>query len=123
MQLNDIYDSEGLDGVENKKAFEKLPVQLKYFITSTQNQIVTKVKNRVKEQYGEIGLQDLVKTSGFRAISTNTRCGGVADSLHLYGCAVDFAKKGIFKDKFVKLCCNLQLIDSGRCWHVQLKRS
>lgn len=122
MELTDIYDKNGIDGKENEEAFNKLPVSLKYFISTTQNQIISRVKNRVKEQYGEIGLQDLVKTSGFRAVSVNNRYNGVVDSLHLFGCAVDFAKKGIFKDKFVKLCCNLQLIDSGKCWHVQLKR-
>lgn len=122
MKLYDVFDDAGTDGKDNKDAFDKLPVVLKYFIDSSQRQIVDKVKKKVVEQYGENGLNDLVKTSGFRSIKTNNRIGGVADSLHLFGCAVDFAKKGIFKDKFVKLCCNLQLIDSGRCWHVQYKR-
>lgn len=122
MNLNDVYDSFGQDGIDNKLAFDCLPVQLRYFIDSTQRQIVEKIKKKVVEQYGQIGLNDLRKTSGFRSIKTNSRCGGVVDSLHLFGCAVDFAKQGIFKDKFVKVCCNLQLIDSGSCWHVQLKR-
>ena len=122
MKLDDIYDNNGIHGIWNKEAFDKLPVTLRYFISSTQNTIVAKVKKKVVEQYGESGLADLYKTSGFRSFKANRDCGGVADSLHLYGCAVDFAKKGIFKDKFVELCCNLELIDSGKCWHVQLRR-
>lgn len=122
MNLYDVFDSVGIDGIDNKNAFDKLPVQLRYFIDSTQRQIVDRVKKKVEDLYGKDGIRDLVKTSGFRSIKTNTRCGGVADSLHLFGCAVDFAKKGIFKDKFIPLCCNLELIDSGACWHVQLKR-
>lgn len=122
MNLYDIYDKEGQDGLDNEKAFNKLPLSLRFFINSTQRQIVDRIKKKVVEQYGEDGLKDLFKTSGFRSLATNCRHNGVADSLHLFGCAVDFAKKGIFKEKFVKVCCNLELIDSNKCWHVQLKR-
>lgn len=122
MTLYEIYDSVGIDGESNKLAFDKLPVSLRYFIDCSQRQIVDRVKKKVVEVYGEDGLNDLRKTSGFRSIQTNNRCGGVADSLHLFGCAVDFAKIGRFKNEFIKVCCNLELIDSGKCWHVQLKR-
>lgn len=118
MEIYDDFDNY----MDNETAFNKLPVSLRYFIHSTQCQIVDKVKRKVIEKYGEDGLKSLVKTSGFRSVKTNSHVGGVADSLHIYGCAVDFAKVGIFKDKFVDLCCNLQLIDSGKCWHVQLRR-
>lgn len=122
MKLTDDYDSDGIDGVDNKKAFDKMPVSLRYFIHSQQNLLVDKVCKRVEAIYGEAGLQSLRKTSGFRSFRTNNRVGGVIDSLHLFGCAVDFAKEGIFKDKPIPVCCNLECIDSGKCWHVQLKR-
>lgn len=122
MKLDDVFDNYGSDGVDNKKGWDKLPTILKYFISSTQKMIVDKVKRKVFENYGQGGLKDLVKTSGYRSFSTNTRVGGVSDSLHLFGCAVDFGKVGIFKDKPIPVCCNLECIDSGKCWHVQLKR-
>lgn len=122
MRKEDIYDSEGINGKWNKEAFEKLPTMLRYFIESTQKLITEKVYRKVKEIYGEVGINDLCKTSGFRSHKTNTACGGVIDSLHLYGCAIDFAKRGIFIDNPIPVCCNLQCIDSGKCWHVQLMR-
>ncbi len=122
MLNTDIYDKNGIDGIDNEKAFNKLPVSLKFFISSTQKMIYDKVSKNVELKYGKSGLKDLLKTSGFRSISVNSRVGGVVDSLHLYGCAIDFAKIGIFKNKPIPVCCELQLIDSGKCWHVQLKR-
>lgn len=122
MRLEDDYDNVGIDGVSNKEAFERLPVSLRYFIHSQQNLLVDKVVRKVRSIYGEDGLKCLRKTSGFRSIQTNRRVGGVADSLHLFGCAVDFAKDGIFKEKPIPVCCNLECIDSGSCWHIQFKR-
>ena len=77
----------------------------------------------VVRRYGEAGLNDLVKTSGFRSISVNTRHRGVPDSLHLWGCAADFSNRGIFASQPIPVCPELQLIDSGDCWHVQFRRS
>lgn len=122
MKNTDIFDTEGQDGIDNEKAFNKMPLHLRYFIDSTQKMIFDKVSRKVKEVYGENGLRDLVKTSGFRSINTNIRNNGVSDSLHLFGCAIDFGKVGIFKDNPIPVCCNLECINSGRCWHVQLKR-
>lgn len=122
MKNDDIFDNVGSDGVDNKKAWDKLPRILKYFISSTQKMIFDKVSRRVKEKYGEGGLKDMVKTSGFRSISSNNRNHGVIDSLHLFGCAIDFGKVGIFKNNSIPVCCELECIDSGKCWHVQLKR-
>lgn len=122
MNLFDDFDLNGIDGIDNKKAFDRLPTQLKYFIHSTQRMIVEKVINKVKSVYGQNGLESLCKTSGFRSVSSNNRNGGVIDSLHLFGCAVDFAKIGIFKDNPIPVCCNLEVLDSGKCWHIQLKR-
>ena len=122
MKLEDVFDSQGADGQDNKKAFEKMPKILQYFVTSQQNLLTNKVRSSVEKKFGQSGLNDLVKTSGFRSHVTNSRHNGVADSLHLWGCAADFAKVGIFKTNFIPVCCNLQLIDSGDCWHVQFKR-
>lgn len=122
MNNDEIFDSVGIDGISNKKAWDKLPKILKYFISSTQKMIFDKVERNIIEKYGQSRLKDLVKTSGFRSIDTNSRVGGVPDSLHLYGCAIDFKKIGFFKDNPVPVCCELECIDSSRCWHVQLKR-
>ena len=122
MNLEDVFDSEGQDGKENKVAFEKMPRILQYFISSQQKLLVERVKKMVVRRYGEAGLNDLVKTSGFRSISVNSRYNGVSDSLHLWGCAADFAKCGIFSSQPIPVCHELQVIDSGDCWHVQFKR-
>lgn len=118
----DIYDKEGQDGIDNAAAFNAFPKIMQYFIVSQQNVLFQKVENNVRKKYGQAGVDSLVKTSGFRSRVTNARNGGVYDSLHLYGLAIDFAKTGIFKDKPIPVCCNLQLIDSGDCWHVQFSR-
>lgn len=122
MKNNEVFDSVGIDGISNQKSWNKLPKILKYFISSTQKMILDKVERNIKEKYGEDRLKDVVKTSGFRSFDTNSRVGGVADSLHLFGCAIDFGKVGFFKDKPIPVCCELECIDSGKCWHVQLKR-
>ena len=122
MKLEDIYDSEGKDGIENKAAFEKMPRILQYFISSQQKLLTERVKKMVVRRFGETGLNDLVKISGFRSISVNTRHNGVPDSLHLWGCASDFSKRGIFSTQPIPVCPELQVIDSGSCWHVQFRR-
>lgn len=122
MQLDDIYDSEGKDGIENKAAFEKMPRILQYFISSQQKLLVERVKKMVVRLYGETGLKDIHKTSGFRSVAVNTRHNGVPDSLHLWGCAADFAKYGRFASNPIPVCPELQVIDSGDCWHVQFRR-
>ena len=122
MKLDDIYDSEGKDGIENKAAFEKMPRILQYFISSQQKLLTERVKKMVVRRHGETGLKDLVKTSGFRSVSVNSRYNGVSDSLHLWGCAADFSKQGIFIRQSIPVCPELQVIDSGDCWHVQFRR-
>lgn len=122
MRNDDIFDKVGKDGEDNLKAWSRLPNCLKYFIRSQQNLLLDKVTRKVCELYGEDGIKSLLKTSGFRSIQTNNRNGGVADSLHLFGCATDFAKIGIFKDIPIPTCCDLECIDSGKCWHIQFKR-
>lgn len=122
MNLYDLYDKEGQDGIDNENAFNRLPTVLQYFVQSEHKILVQKVVNNVKQKFGEKGIASLVKSSGFRAHSTNSRHNGVPDSLHLVGLAVDFLKVGLFKDRPIPVCCNLQCIDSGKCWHIQFKR-
>lgn len=122
MKNDDIFDSFGSDGVDNQKGWNKLPLTLRYFITSNQNLLLDKIKRKVVEKYGEGGLESLVKTSGWRSVTVNSRVGGVPDSLHLFGLAMDFGKCGVFKDNPIPTCCNLECIDSGKCWHIQFKR-
>lgn len=122
MDLYELYDKQGQDGIDNEKAYNRLPMVLRYFIESEHKILIEKVVNNVRKHYGESGIKDLVKSSGFRAVVTNNRHHGVVDSLHLVGLAVDFLKVGRFKDKPIPVCCNLQCIDSGKCWHIQFKR-
>ena len=90
MKLEDLYDEEGQDGIDNKLAFNRLPTVFKYFIQSEHKILIDKIKNNVRLKYGEEGIKSLVKSSGFRAHSTNSRHNGVVDSLHLFGLAADF---------------------------------
>lgn len=119
MKNDDYFDSSNQLNVDG---WDKLPAVLKYFFGSQQNSIMDRVKREVRKRYGEDKLEDLVKTSGWRSVSGNSSVGGVADSLHLFGCAVDFAKKGFFANNPIPVCCDLQCIDSGKCWHVQFRR-
>lgn len=122
MLLDDVYDSQGQDGLDNKKAFEALPKHVQYFFSSMQHALCDRVKKEVVRKYGESGLVDLVKTSGYRSYATNTRHRGVSDSLHLVACAADFRKCGLFADNPIPVPSCLQCIDSGDCWHIQYKR-
>lgn len=127
MKQNLCYDNEtkypqsSMDS-ENEKVFNRFPSSLKYFIQSQHQLIYEKVKTMVIKEFGQDGLKSLVKSSGFRAPRLNNYVGGLHDSLHIWGCAIDFRKVGIFKDKPIPVCVNLECIDSGKCWHVQLKR-
>lgn len=127
MKQNLCYDNEtkyaqsSMDS-ENEKVFNRFPASLKYFIESQHKLIYEKVKTMVIKEFGQDGLKSLVKSSGFRAPRLNNYVGGVFDSLHIWGCAIDFRKVGIFKDKPIPVCSSLQCLDSGSCWHVQLKR-
>lgn len=120
MMLNsEVFDK---SNPQNVREWDRLPKIIKYFVDSNQKMIMDKIVRKVREKYGEAGIKDLVKSSGWRSDSGNRLVGGVANSLHLYGGAVDFLKVGIFKDTPIPTCCELQTIDSGKCWHVQLRR-
>lgn len=115
------YKDKKLD-TSNEVTFKRFPAVLRYFIQSQHNMIYQKVKTSVNKRFGEEGLKSLVKTSGFRSDLVNRTVGGVPSSLHLYGCAIDFKKVGIFKNQPIPVCESLEVIDSGKCWHIQIKR-
>jgi len=123
MKLSDVYDPEGQDGFSNRAAFETLPKPAQFFISSMQKQLTDRVERQCSKEFGIIGMGSLIKTSGFRSLDTNQRHRGAFNSLHLWGLAADFAKVGLFKDKFIKPCCgSIEVLNSGDCWHVQFKR-
>lgn len=122
MLLDEIYDSNGQDGLDNKEAFEILPKQYQYFFTSMQKALCQRIEKEVTRKFGIVGLGSLKKTSGFRSYRTNARHNGKSDSLHLVGAAADFSKYGIFAVDSIPVPSCLQCIDSGDCWHIQYKR-
>lgn len=122
MRNDEIYDSQGQDGIDNKKAFDRLPKIFKYFISTQQQIIFDKVCRNVAAIHSDSALKDIVKTSGFRSPVTTARHGGVSDSLHHFGLAIDFRKTGIFSDRPIPVCCDFECIDSGDVWHIQFKR-
>jgi hypothetical protein len=123
MKLLDIYDPSLQDGKDNKEAFEALPKTYQYFFSTMQKSLCERVERSVVKQYGIIGLQSLQKTSGFRSHKTNARWNGKSNSLHLIAAAADFRKCGIFSNNPIPVCSQLECIDSGKCWHIQFKRS
>jgi uncharacterized protein YcbK (DUF882 family) len=65
----------------------------------------------------------LVRTSGWRSIKVNTRCGGVSNSLHLIGAATDFRRVPgeppfVVADGFICLASG----SKHPVWHVAYKR-
>ena len=123
MEWNNIYDAEGQDGKENKKAYEELPRIMQYFISSQQKQLSERIINGVRRKYGEAGVKALVKTSGFRSPSVTSRHHGVSNSLHHFGLAIDVRKCNPFlHDRPFEPCELVQVVDSGDVWHIQFKR-
>ena len=99
MELGQPYDDQGQDGKDNKAAWEKLPAVYQYFYSTQQKSIDDRVRRAVFEKYGQQGLDDLRKVSGWRCFLVNKRVGGVGDSAHLFAAAVDYAKFGIFRNQ------------------------
>ena len=108
------YDCQGVDGSENKKAFESLPSCLRLAIKEAQNTINQAVRAANSGR-------KIQSTSGFRAPTVNTRVGGVVNSLHLWGFARDFRFFADEPEPF-KVPDFLECIKSKGCWHAQYKR-
>lgn len=67
----------------NKLVYERLPL----FYQNMIKQWINLLKKCVNSIFFGCEIRF---TSGFRSPQVNTKCGGVVDSLHLYGLAVDF---------------------------------
>lgn len=117
MILGQAYDDQGKDGQDNQAAWERLPPVYQYFFTTQQKSIDERVRRAVFEKFGQAGLDDLRKVSGWRSHVVNKRVGGVADSAHLIAAAVDYAKFGIFRSQPIPVPSCLVCI-SSRGWHV-----
>lgn len=82
--LKDIYvydDSEP----SNCEAFKRLPSFYQQYITDKHCEL----RNYVFSVFKNTKYKPLF-TSGFRSSAVNKKVGGVSDSLHLYGLAIDF---------------------------------
>lgn len=82
--LKDIYVYDNSEP-SNCEAFKRLPSFYQQYITDKhcelRNYVISILKNT---KYNPLF------TSGFRSLAVNKKVGGVSDSLHLYGLAIDF---------------------------------
>ena len=76
-----VYDN---SEPSNCEAWKRLPSFYQEFITNMHNDLVNCAVDIFKDKYC------VEVTSGFRSPAVNKRVGGVADSLHLHGLAIDF---------------------------------
>jgi len=126
MLNTDIFDNEGVDGEYNRKDWARLSTQHKYFYTTIQKAMFDKIVKANLQAYGkEYGYEEveksLRKSSGWRSPFVTQRHGGQINSRHHHASAIDILKFGIFAVNKPASCCGLVLIDSGKCWHYQLK--
>lgn len=77
-----VYDS---DEPSNCETFKRLPAFYQDYICDKHNTL----RNVVYMLCRSVNVKP-VFTSGFRSFAVNKKVGGVSDSLHLYGLAVDF---------------------------------
>ena len=85
MKLTCIFDSEGLDGQDNKEAWQELPSFMRLMVRQTQQKIMQMLlENNPGRQFQ--------KTSGFRSPRVTARHGGKIHSLHHWGGAIDIAR-------------------------------
>ena len=120
-----IYDT---DEPSNCEVWKRLPIFLQDFITT--KHII--LRNVVFDFLKPSGLKP-VFTSGFRSPVVNKNVGGVSDSLHLHGLALDFiplSQCNVIKldknleEQFKKLPIkdNYTLIFENTHYHIQFKR-
>lgn len=123
-----VYDEREPQNIE---AFRRLPVFFQAYIT----QRIYELKNII---FGILQNTEYypVFTSGFRSPEVNKKVGGVSDSLHLHGLAVDFVlkrtdKKSITLEEEQNICSLLKFnIDNDKYYllkekshyHFQYKR-
>jgi hypothetical protein len=98
----------------NIVAFRALPSALQLLIKQTQSKIQQAV------QINNPG-RKIVATSGFRSFAVNSKVGGVANSLHLWGFARDFRLFADEQEPFI-VPDSMICLKSKNCWHVAYKR-
>ena len=78
MRSEDVFDPDGGHG----HAWDRLPASIKVAVEVYQQMLQREIDKRNPGRFRP--------TSGFRSDSGNRSCGGVVDSLHLWGAARDF---------------------------------
>lgn len=73
----------------NISAFKRLPVFFQDYITGRHCVLRNAIVSACRKQNLSFRF-----TSGFRSPEVNAKVGGVSDSLHLHGLAIDFVAKG-----------------------------
>lgn len=122
MHNDDVFDKEGIDGKDNQESWDRLAKEWKYFYSSMQKILWEKICKANYAKYGEQGLKDLKKTSGFRSPKVTRRHLGKIDSDHHHAAAIDISKHGLYATNIPAACCNIMVIESKDCWHYQFKR-
>lgn len=90
-----LYDS---SEPSNCEAWKRLPLFFQDYITRLQCSMQLQIKKALENEFRLIKF-----TSAFRSPFINKKCGGVSDSLHLHGLAVDFVfLKPLGKVKFME---------------------
>lgn len=102
---------------ENIRCFKRLPVFFQEFITGRHASLRNKVVYACRQQGKQFKF-----TSGYRAPSVNQQIGGVIDSLHLYGLAIDFVSDGFDCEIANKLFNDVLFIDEKNHVHCQYRR-
>ena len=85
MKLTCIYDSAGIDGQDNKEAWQSLPSFMRLMVRQTQQKIMQML---LANNPG----REFRKTSGFRSPRVTARYGGKDHSAHHWGGAVDVSR-------------------------------
>lgn len=101
----------------NKQAFDRLPVFFQEFITSKHAQLRNRIVHCCRLQNCNFKF-----TSGFRSPTVNEKVGGVKDSLHLHGLAIDFVSKGFDCKKASAVFADTEFFDEQTHIHCQFKR-
>lgn len=121
-----VYDS---SEPSNCEAFKRLPAFFQDYITDLHMQLRNEAYRILPKEFKPIF------TSGFRSIAVNKAVGGVSDSLHVHGLAVDFVLENRWKQlipansykELVKSFSHVRdeftLIIENSHFHLQFKRS
>lgn len=109
-----VYDDSESSNIE---AFKRLPVFFQEYITSKHALLRNKIVHACRMQDKKFRF-----TSGFRSHEVNAKVGGVEDSLHLFGLAIDFVSEGFDCEKANKLWNDATFINEKSHIHCQFKR-